>query len=195
MALSQSLVLLLLLRAHRQSFIASHELFAGRGPDVFFWADTSATPTVKGFYLQDGTPTKSCGTNPLPSAANGKVTYRIEFPEGKSIRDIFGGSFSVWCKQFSANFGEVVIPRSIPGLISSVNGPELQCNNDLTSLVSLGQLSSLAHGVAGEVVVLSDRIIEIRGFKYDGKKDMNCIYLFSSFRPYSNGVIFVRSRS
>ena len=34
--------------------------------------------------------------------------------------------------------------------------------------ISLGMLSSLAHNVAGEVVILSTRVIEIRNFIYDG---------------------------
>jgi DOMON domain/Electron transfer DM13 len=46
-------------------------------------------------------------------SADGSSTYRLEFPAGKSINDILGGSISVWCEQFSANFGHVVVPTTV----------------------------------------------------------------------------------
>ena len=80
--------------------------YDGTAPDVFFWADTNSIPSAGGFILSDSTPSNSCGSRPLPPA-NGSVTYRVEFPIGKSFRDILGGSISIWCRAFSANFGEV----------------------------------------------------------------------------------------
>lgn len=81
-------------------------MYDGFAPVVYFWADTSARPTATGFRLNDGAPTRGCGVTPLP-AADGTMTFRVEFPENRSILDIRGGSISVWCEAFRANFGEV----------------------------------------------------------------------------------------
>ena len=35
--------------------------------------------------------------------------------------------------------------------------------------ISLGKLTQREHGVSGEVILLSDRILEVRNFTYDGK--------------------------
>jgi Electron transfer DM13 len=82
-------------------------VYDGAAPAVYFWADTNANPSSNGFPLYDGTPTNGCGRTPLQNAADGTATYRVEFPDNSSILDILGGSISVWCEEFSANFGEV----------------------------------------------------------------------------------------
>jgi Electron transfer DM13 len=90
-------------------------VYDGAAPDVFFWADASAAPTSNGFVLSDASPSNNCGKSPLPRA-DGSKTFRVEFPEGKSIRDILGGSISVRCRRFAANFGEVrsIMRRCLP---------------------------------------------------------------------------------
>ena len=100
--------------------------YDGTAPDAFFWADTSAVPSGNGYILSDGAPTDNCGMEKL-GFADGSETYRVEFPAGFSLNDIKGGSISVWCRQFGANFGEVIIPDNLDGLKSTEDGPELQC--------------------------------------------------------------------
>jgi Electron transfer DM13 len=82
-------------------------VYDGAAPAVHFWADTNANPSSTGFRLYDGEPTNGCGMTAIQNSADGTVTYRVEFPGNSSILDILGGSISVWCEQFSANFGEV----------------------------------------------------------------------------------------
>jgi Electron transfer DM13 len=82
-------------------------VYDGAAPAVYFWADTNANPSSTGFRLYDGAPTNGCGVTPLQNSADGTATYRVEFPDNSSILDILGGSISVWCEEFSANFGEV----------------------------------------------------------------------------------------
>jgi hypothetical protein len=41
--------------------------------------------------LLDSSPSGSCGMEPLV-AADGTMSYRVEFPEGKTINDFLGGS-------------------------------------------------------------------------------------------------------
>lgn len=81
-------------------------VFDGQAPAVYFWVDTRSTPSTNGVILLDGAPTNGCGKNEL-RAADGSKTYQVEFPQGTSIRDYLGGSISVWCEEFAANFGEV----------------------------------------------------------------------------------------
>ena len=58
-------------------------------------------------------------------AANGTDIYRAEFPSGTSIQDYLGGSFSVWCTTAAANFGEVVIPTTLPESVTAVDDSSL----------------------------------------------------------------------
>ena len=58
-------------------------------------------------------------------AADGTDVYRAEFPSGTSIQDYLGGSFSVWCRTAAANFGEVVIPSTLPESVSAVDDSSL----------------------------------------------------------------------
>jgi Electron transfer DM13 len=137
--------------------------------------------------LLEAKPSGSCEGTPLDSSANGKINYRVEFPEGKSIYDIVNGSISVWCRAFDANFGEVIVKESLlVGLTDTLDGPALECStpppppppstNNPTpfstgSELSLGSLTQRYHLVSGEVVIISDRIIEINNFSYDGKSN------------------------
>ena len=76
--------------------------------------------------MEDGAPTNSCGMDALPRSQG--VTYQVEFPPGTSIKDILGGSISVWCTSFAANFGEIVIPESLDNVLPTEEGPALQCS-------------------------------------------------------------------
>lgn len=100
--------------------------FAGTAPAVFFWADTNSRASAGGYPLLDAAPTNGCGLQPI-QGADGSADYRVEFPEGTSIADIAGGSISIWCEAFTANFGQVTVP------VSSLEtplpeGPALTCS-------------------------------------------------------------------
>ena len=92
---------------------------------------TAATPTVNGTNLLDSEgAAPSCGMTSL-LAADGTDVYRAEFPSGTSIQDFLGGSFSVWCTNAAVNFGEVVIPSSLPESVSDVDDSSLlKCTAD-----------------------------------------------------------------
>jgi Electron transfer DM13 len=108
--------------------------YDGEGPATYFYMDTSAVPTANGLSLLDsvGGLAPSCGSVPIV-AADGTGTYRAEFPSGKSIQDFLGGSFSVWCTTALANFGEVVIPSSLPGSVAAVDDSSLLVCASLTA--------------------------------------------------------------
>ena len=81
-------------------------------------------------------PLGSCGRNPL-IAADGSQVYRIEFPRGKSIRNILGGSIAVWCRSFAENFGHIQIPSTI-GAIQNTTQTALKCSANDAVLTPTG---------------------------------------------------------
>ena len=103
-------------------------VYDGEAPAVYFWADTNAVPSNAGYRLNDGAPNNGCGIAPLPVEADGSVTYRVEFPDGKTINDLLGGSISLWCEQFSVSFGEVIIPTTLSNVPLTSSGPDLECS-------------------------------------------------------------------
>lgn len=108
-------------------------IYDGRGPFAYFWADTNPRPSRGGRVLPDGLPSNNCATmvgdTQLPRADG--ITQRVEFPGDTTIRDYLGGSFSVWCERFAANFGDIVLPDSLPDMAVPINGPALQCSEEL----------------------------------------------------------------
>ena len=162
------------------------------------WADSAAVPSEEGFILPDIAPTTSCGMAPLGSA-DGTPTYRFEFPEGTSLRDIAGGSLSVWCRAFGINFGDLVIPEksALVDLATTADGPELQCSTgadmsqyaDESSGMEIGSFVGRAHDVAGDVYVLSDRVLEIKNFVYDGTAPDAFFWIGGKPVPSEEGVI------
>ena len=162
------------------------------------WADSAAAPSEQGFILSDTAPTTSCGMIPLGSA-DGTPTYRFEFPEGTSLRDIAGGSLSVWCRAFGINFGDLVIPEesALVDLVATADGPELQCSTganmsqyaDGSSGMEIGSFVSRAHDVAGDVYALSDRVLEIRNFVYDGTAPDAFFWIDGNAVPSEEGII------
>jgi Electron transfer DM13 len=81
--------------------------YDGTAPALYFWADTNSTPSANGFRLYDGPPLNGCGTTPIPDAADGTETYRVEFPTNTTIFDVLGGSIAVWCESARTSFGHV----------------------------------------------------------------------------------------
>jgi len=100
--------------------------FDGNAPAGYFWADTNSQPSGNGYRLQDAAPSNGCGKLELNRASS--ETYTVEFPQGTSLLDIRGGSFSVWCEAFSSSFGELIVPDDLEGLLATANGPALGCS-------------------------------------------------------------------
>jgi Electron transfer DM13 len=75
----------------------------------------------------------------------------LSLPEGKTLRDIKW--FSVWCDDFSVNFGDVKIPKNL----------------DLPRPQKVSQLAGV-HGVASDNIVIVDaQTLLIPNFSYDGE--------------------------
>lgn len=99
--------------------------FDGNAPAAFFYASTDDPPRSGGLILP--TPQTNCNPSSPLGGADGTVTWRAEFPPGTSLADYAGGSISVWCDAFSANFGEVSVPTDLATVPRVAQGPGLEC--------------------------------------------------------------------
>ena len=96
-------------------------------------------------------------------------------------------SISVWCEAVGQSFGDIVVPSDLDlaTIPSTIEGPALQCHNELV----LGDLSTLQHDVEGTVVALSNKVIEIRNFRYDGTAPATFFWADTTSSPSANGII------
>lgn len=75
----------------------------------------------------------------------------LSMPEGKTLRDIQW--FSVWCDEFSVNFGDVSIPKNL----------------DYPKPQKIGSLRGV-HGVSSDHIVIVDaQTLLVPNFSYDGE--------------------------
>ncbi|TGZ43794.1 Uncharacterized protein DBV15_04339 [Temnothorax longispinosus] len=98
---------------------------------AFFYAGSSKSPGNNGFRVRDERGT----TNLLKRYRKKDITLTL--PDGKTLNNIKW--FSVWCDEFSVNFGDVKIPRGF----------------DYPKPQKLKTLSGI-HGVSSEPVVVVD---------------------------------------
>lgn len=92
----------------------------------------------------------------------------LSMPEGKTLRDFKW--FSVWCDDFSVNFGDITIPKNVdfprPQKIAALKG---------------------VHGVASENIVIVDaQTLLIPNFSYDGEAPGTVVKWFWTFEYNSN---------
>ncbi|GBL86000.1 Protein Skeletor, isoforms D/E [Araneus ventricosus] len=119
--------------------------YDGQGPDAYFMAGSTAKPDATGFIIPDEKGKKV----PLAEYRNKDILLRL--PAGKTLRNIKW--ISVWCRKFSANFGEVTIPT---GLV-------------IPRPVEIGRIPTLEHGVSsGPVLVVDTQTLLVPDFTYDG---------------------------
>ncbi|XP_055950409.1 protein Skeletor, isoforms B/C-like [Argiope bruennichi] len=144
-------------------FIKDFE-YDGQGPDAFFWGDTLEEPTTGGFII----PIENGTTEEVLKQYDGQDLI-LTLPDGKLVKDI--KSLSVWCRQYSVNFGSIVIP-----------------SDDLPYQKSLGPLPTLAHGVRSEdVIILDSKTIFIVNLYYDGAGPDAFFLVGKGVKPHSKG--------
>jgi hypothetical protein len=128
----------------RTLFIKSFT-YDGEGPAAYFYVGNTRAPGSQGgFRIRD-----ERGSNGvLKKYRNKDITLTL--PEGKTLRDIKW--FSVWCDEFSVDFGSVVIPKGLefprPQKIAGLSG---------------------IHAVKSDNIVIVDaQTLLIPNFSYDG---------------------------
>jgi hypothetical protein len=89
--------------------------YDGAGPDAFFWVGTSEAPGAAGYILahpfagkfykydDDSAPI-------LKGRFDGTEDIKLTLPEDLNVTDLKW--FSVWCRQFSVNFGDLIFPEN-----------------------------------------------------------------------------------
>jgi hypothetical protein len=87
--------------------------YDGQGPDAFFWVGTTARPGDEGHILPYPFDGKFYGYKDdsapvLTGAFDGTKDIRLTLPDDLNVSDLKW--FSVWCRQFSANFGDLFFP-------------------------------------------------------------------------------------
>ena len=87
--------------------------YDGQGPDAFFWVGTDDLPGEIGTILPypfDGKFFKYDDQNApiLTDRFDGTKNIKLTLPEEVDVTDLKW--FSVWCRQFSVNFGDLVVP-------------------------------------------------------------------------------------
>ncbi|XP_029163979.1 protein Skeletor, isoforms B/C isoform X2 [Nylanderia fulva] len=138
--------------------------YDGEGPAAFFYAGNSKGPGNGGFRVRDERGT----TNVLKRYRKKDITLTL--PDGKTLNNIKW--FSVWCDEFSVNFGDVKIPRGF----------------DFPKPQKLKSLSGI-HGVNSEPVVIVDaQTLLIPNFSYDGEAPDAKFWVGTGSTPSSQGI-------
>jgi hypothetical protein len=88
--------------------------YDGQGPDAFFWVGTSDLPEKVGTLLPypfDGKFFKYDDQNApvLTGRFDGTKDIKLTLPEDVDVTNLKW--ISVWCRQFSINFGDLVVPE------------------------------------------------------------------------------------
>ncbi|XP_011646237.1 protein Skeletor, isoforms D/E isoform X2 [Pogonomyrmex barbatus] len=138
--------------------------YDGEGPAAFFYAGSSKGPGINGFRVRDEHGT----TNVLKRYRKKDITLTL--PDGKTLNNIKW--FSVWCDEFSVNFGDVRIPRGF----------------DYPKPQKLKALSGI-HGVSSDPVVVVDaQTLLIPNFSYDGEAPDAKFWVGAGPNPSPQGI-------
>ncbi|XP_065351626.1 protein Skeletor, isoforms B/C-like isoform X2 [Cloeon dipterum] len=141
-----------------------HFTYDGEGPGAYFYAGNSKSPSSSGFRLRDerGSP------KVLRKYNDEHIT--LSLPEGKTLNSIKW--FSVWCEDFSVNFGDVKIPKGF-------EYPKPQ---------KLGSLSGIHHVSSDPVVIVDAQTFLVPNFSYDGEAPDAKFWVGSGETPTPQGI-------
>lgn len=119
--------------------------YDGEGPAAYFYVGNSKAPSAaNGFRIRD-----ERGSNGvLKRYRNKDITLTL--PEGKTLRDIKW--FSVWCDEFSVDFGNVKIPQNL----------------DFPRPQKIAGLSGIHAVKSDNIVIVDAQTLLIPNFSYDG---------------------------
>lgn len=98
----------------KKTLVIKNFEYDGQGPDAFFWVGTDDLPGDVGTILPypfDGKFFKYDDANApiLTGRFDGSKDIKLTLPEEVDVTDLKW--ISVWCRQFSVNFGDLVVPE------------------------------------------------------------------------------------
>ncbi|XP_053619756.1 uncharacterized protein Skel isoform X4 [Plodia interpunctella] len=139
--------------------------YDGEGPAAYFYVGSSKSPSSSGgLRLRD----ERGGSSPLRRYRGEGVT--LSLPDGKTLRDVKW--FSVWCDEFSVNFGDVSIPRDL----------------EFPKPAKVGALRGV-HGVSSDAVVVVDaQTLLVPNFSYDGEAPDAKFWVGRGDKPSPQGI-------
>ncbi|XP_059045572.1 protein Skeletor, isoforms B/C isoform X7 [Achroia grisella] len=139
--------------------------YDGEGPSAYFYVGTAKTPSnVGALRLRD----ERGGSSPLRRYRGEGVT--LSLPDGKTLRDFKW--FSVYCDEYSVNFGDVSIPREL----------------DYPKPAKVGALRGV-HGVSSDPVVVVDaQTLLVPNFSYDGEAPDAKFWVGRGDKPSPQGI-------
>ncbi|XP_048486621.1 protein Skeletor, isoforms B/C isoform X4 [Plutella xylostella] len=138
--------------------------YDGEGPAAYFYVGTSKSISGSGTRLRD----ERGASAPLRRYRGEPVTLTL--PEGTSLKDVKW--FSVWCDEFSVNFGDVRIPRDL----------------EYPRPAKVGALSGV-HGVSSDnIVVVDAQTLLIPNFSYDGEAPDAKFWVGRGDKPSPQGI-------
>ena len=128
-----------------------HFTYDGTAPLVYFYlaASESDTDIENGLQLE-----------PLLDRAYADETLTLTLPAGETLDDY--NAISVWCAQFLVNFGSATFAAP----------PSLYERAGWLADIPMG-----VHLVQGEATIITDRIIHVEHFTYDGAAPLVYFYL------------------
>lgn len=124
--------------------------YDGIGPDAFFWIGNGSQPSPKGHLIRYPLIPRDARPVQLPRIDGQNILLHL--PPGIKVTDM--DWFSVWCRRFTVDFGNVGIP-------SDIDPPRKRV---------LPEFQRLAHGLrSGNITILDARTFYIPNLHYDGQ--------------------------
>jgi hypothetical protein len=114
--------------------------YDGQGPDAFFWVGTTKLPGPVGTILPYPFDGKFFAydddTAPVLKRFDGSKDVKLTLPDDLKVTDLKW--FSVWCRRFTVNFGDLIFPENfsldksaVPSSTSDLPPPLVHPSNDL----------------------------------------------------------------
>ncbi|XP_043188104.1 protein Skeletor, isoforms B/C-like, partial [Amphibalanus amphitrite] len=141
--------------------------YDGQGPDAFFYLGSGNRPTGQGYQIPD----ENGSMEPLGAYRNQAITLTL--PSGVTLDDIQW--ISIWCRAFSVDFGNLVLPSPI---------------SDYPRPQRIGRLKPLEHGVSsGDIVVVDAQTLLVPDFSYDGTAPDAHFWVGTGSKPSPSGQV------
>ncbi|XP_053691292.1 protein Skeletor, isoforms B/C-like [Sabethes cyaneus] len=139
--------------------------YDGEGPAAYFYVGNTRAPSNKGAHrLRD----ERGRSGILRKYRNEDIT--LSLPEGKTLRDIRW--FSIWCDDFSVNFGDVVIRNDL----------------DFPRPTKIGQLEGVHDVGSDNIVIVDAQTLLIPNFNYDGEAPDAKFWVGRGPKPSPQGI-------
>ncbi|KAJ6639397.1 Protein Skeletor, isoforms B/C [Pseudolycoriella hygida] len=138
--------------------------YDGEGPAAYFYVSTGRRPSLEGAVrVRD----ERGNTGVLKRYRNRDVT--LSLPEGKTLRDVKW--FFLWCDDFSVNFGDIAIPKTL-------NFPRPQ---------KIGALKGVHEVLSDNIVIVDAQTLLVPNFSYDGEAPDAKFWVGRGSKPSPNG--------